>query len=155
MNNIDVSIINVLKATYPDIFNQYFNNFGIIPNPNMDTRNKAKAIFRNYSSENFENFMERYRNLVWKPQKNNVKKKIDLSACQVLKIPKEKFEILKFIIQKIKNEEYNALEFQSDYGIQEVLTDLDYKQSTSEVLKVIHDYIKTLNKMNEYEILHI
>ena len=155
LNNVDVSIINVLQTRYPDIFNQYFNRFGIIPNPNLDTRNKAKGIFRNYSSENFENFIQRYRNLVWTFQKSNEKKSSNVSPYQVLETPKEKFKIINFIIKKIKKQDYIALELQSEEGLQEVVTNLNYSQSSSEILKNMFDYITAFNKINKYEVLSI
>lgn len=62
MNNVDVSIVNVLKASDPQIFGLYFNETGSIPNPNQATRNKAQALFRMYNrSEPFEKLMQRYR----------------------------------------------------------------------------------------------
>lgn len=64
MNNIDVSIMNVLTKLYPDIFSQYFNDVGVIPNPTVETRKKAEDIFKLYSTQTFESFMQKYRNLI-------------------------------------------------------------------------------------------
>lgn len=72
MNNVDVSIINVLKASNPEIFSQYFSLMGTTPNPNQKTRREASKLFQMHSSESFDSFMQRYRNWINEPRDRNL-----------------------------------------------------------------------------------
>ena len=155
MNNLDVSIINVLKSTYPDIFHQYFNDIGIIPNPNLNTRNKAKVVFQKYSSENFDSFVQRYRNFVWNPK---ISTYLNYSApiipYQSFEKTKETFKAINFIKEKRKQKNYYLLEFLSDDGVQENLINLNRNKFSEEFLeKNMLECIKALNNIYKYEIL--
>lgn len=72
MNNVDVSIINVLKASNPEIFGLYFSVMGTTPNPNQKVRREARKLFQMHSSESFDSFMQRYRNWINDPRDRNL-----------------------------------------------------------------------------------
>lgn len=73
MNNLDVSLMNVLKSQYPDIFESYFNSVGATPNVNLATRQAACKIFKKYSTEDFCQFMQRYKSHIAEPKRDTEK----------------------------------------------------------------------------------
>lgn len=61
MNNLDVSLMNVLQKDHGQIFNLYFNQVASSPNVNTKVREQAKTIFEKYSTQDFDQFMQKYR----------------------------------------------------------------------------------------------
>lgn len=89
MNNIDVSLMNVLKSHHANIFNLYFNDSGSIPNPNVAMRTQAKDIFKKYSTENFDQFVQKYQNHMAKLKKDSCIEKVLNKGTQTLAVVSE------------------------------------------------------------------
>lgn len=93
MNNIDVSLMNVLKSQHAAIFNLYFNDAGSTPNPNVTTRKMAKDIFKKYSTEDFDQFLLKYQNHMAKFKKNSCIQKVLNKGTQTLSTVSEEQNI--------------------------------------------------------------
>lgn len=90
MNNLDVSLMNVLQSQHGDIFNSYFNNVGSIPNLSTSVREKAKTIFKKYSTQDFDQFMQKYRTHKAGTAKNSCPRQ-NISKCTqtIATVPQE------------------------------------------------------------------
>lgn len=145
MNNVDASMINVLNKSHPEIFGQYFNRMGCVPNPNQRIRGQASALFRAYaSSENFGSFMERYRN--WIGQSRRVREAPQSDADEPVEwvVRKKDFNALMFLREKSLGRDYAPLDFHSVDSV-----DVDALLDVGSLLAVL-DW---LNKTHDYEVL--
>lgn len=172
MNNVDVSIINVLKAANPDIFSLYFNEMGATPNPNVRTRYRAQQLFRAYSSESFENFMQRYRHWMAIPCSSRkdrsvsaqtgddpVSRRMTMSGgggggggeddgWDLRRITKpDGFDVFKFLKEKTTSQDYECLNFQMETIEMDPDEMLDLKEMST--------LLKKVNKLHAYRLLRL
>lgn len=248
MNNIDVSIMNVLKKSHSEIFNQYFNDVGAIPNPNVETRKKAEDIFKTYSTQTFDSFMQKYRNHIIEQKEfctetnanistqttldKNSPKEMENNTCEEAASPinnnaqqptnskgsassqgpitsqepassqetippqepasskgtmtseqadsnsisdsiisriscfrnkkhKEEFDVLNFLKEKQRKQDYIVLDFQIQEIEDELLIingcpgDKETNQLAKEALKKMSEYLEILNRLYSYRILNV
>lgn len=177
MNNVDVSVINVLVDSYPEIFGLYFNEMGSIPNPNLMTRSKASALFQEHCTfEGFDSFMQRYRDWINGPRDQllarlnapppnreqevrDFQQWVDELEIESLIDPRRKFKMKKFDPSKFLKErnerrDYVYLDFEFKVKLANVYPDevleLGRLPLVLDVLNKIHDYKLLDGHVSEY-----
>lgn len=180
MNNVDVSIINVLKTLHPEIFGIYFNTMGSIPNPTQETHRKASALFQAYTPETFDSFMERYRNwirLLEGPPETSSSPEDEEEEEEEEEVedyshqgdPTEEIEIESMVdfIQsrrRAKKPEFDVSSFLMQKTMDREYASIDFDQSSDRMryhpgeifeLKDISNILTFLNKTSDYKILHV
>lgn len=148
MKNIDLSIINVLKNTYPELFGQYFNKMGLIPNATLETQRRAGELFKRYSVESFESFMQRYRNWIKEP--------VVSTPRSVRKSHSDNFEIESWIAQDEK--EFDAPSFLREKTLDRDYSYLDFQLNTVECHKdkmLDSVLVQMVNKLHRGNVLKI
>lgn len=168
MNNLDVSLINVLKNSHPDVFGQYFTEHSSIPNPDPDARREAEAIFRSHSDKDFGQFMKKYRD--WVSGRRNTQsdaltqtdpeRPCDAVRQRAEEKESENFDILKFLSEKSNAKDYRYLKFQSDDDTFDELNDFDCLSNKNnshadKYLRQMSEQIKVLNKTFGYRVMDV
>lgn len=167
MNNVDVSIINLLKASNPEIFGLYFTVMGSTPNPNQKTRCKANALFRAYSSESFDSFMQRYRDWINEPRDRflsqlNVSSQTESSVVEEEVVVEERDELeedslddeLESLLidprrQRMKQLEFDLFKFLKEKSLDRDYIYLDFEMNTD----LIKFYPREMLDMNTMPLL--
>lgn len=144
MKNIDVSVMNVLKNQYPELFGQYFNEMGLIPNPTLETRRKASEIFQRFSLESFDSFMQRYRNWISPSTLQRRPRNANLEIESLTLQKEQEFNVLSFLREKTLYRDYVYLDFElkeelelhKDEMLDPLLVEMVNKLHTDKMLEI-------------------